>query len=128
MVSRTSEAPLYRMNAATPRPIKPSRRVKPDSFVSTVAARTAAVVMTSLRASAAVASRVSDSMSVPILWLSLAIQSLTRMEAASTATMTQLKSTAVGCSTFAKLSFSSSTPMTRIMTETASPARYSYRA
>ena len=86
------------------------------------------MVMTSLRASAAVASRVSDSMSVPILWLSLAIQSLTRMEAASTATMTQLKSTAVGCSTFAKLSFNSSTPMTRIMTETASPARYSYRA
>ena len=56
------------------------------------------------------------------------IQSLTRMDASSTATMSQLKATSVGCRTLAKLSFRSSTPMTRIMTETASPARYSYRA
>ena len=103
-------------------------RTKPVSFVRIVAARTAAVVMTSLRASAAVASSVSESMAVPICRFSLLIQSLTRMDAISTATMSQLKATSVGCRTLAKLSFKSSTPMTRIMTETASPARYSYRA
>lgn len=34
----------------------------------------------------------------------------------------------VGSSVLAKLSLNSSTPMTKIITETASPARYSYRA
>lgn len=70
----TSIAPLYKMNAATPIPISPSMRAKPVSFVRIVAARTAAVVMTSLRASAAVASSVSESMAVPICRFSLLIE------------------------------------------------------
>ena len=62
---------------------------------------------------------------VRLRWL---IHSLTRMDATSTTTVSQPKLTGVGSSVLAKLSLNSSTPMTRIITETASPARYSYRA
>ena len=100
----------------------------PVSTVSAEAASTVPVAMTSLRASAAVAISVSDWMVWPMRRLSTLIHNLTRMETTSTAAASQPNCTGVGCSTLAKLSLSSSTPMTKIMTETASPARYSYRA
>ena len=92
------------------------------------AASTAAVEITSLRASAAVARSVSESIKTPILWLNRLIHSLTAMDATNTPADNQPKLTGVGCSTLSALSLSSSMPMTRIMTETARPARYSYRA
>ena len=57
--------------------------------------------------------------------LNIAIHSFTAMEAASTPTVTQLKSTGVGEKIFSTLLLSSSTPMTRIITATISPERYS---
>ena len=50
------------------------------------------------------------------------------MDVTSTTTVSQPKLTGVGSSVLAKLSLNSYTPMTKIITETASPARYSYRA
>ena len=61
----------------------------------------------------------------PTSRLKAAIHSFTRIEAASTATATRLKSTGVGCRIFSRLLLASSTPMTKIITATASPARYS---
>ena len=64
----------------------------------------------------------------PMVRLKPLIHSLTRMDAASTATVSPLKTTGVGCSTLTTDSFSSEKPMPRMVTLTASPARYSYRA
>ena len=128
MVSLTSIAPLYKINSDTAMPISPSSRAKPVTWVSTAAIKTTLVVITSLRASAAVASSVSESMRRPMVRLRWLIHSLTRMDATSTTTVSQPKLTGVGSSVLAKLSLNSSTPMTKIITETASPARYSYRA
>ena len=90
--------------------------------------RTALVVSTSFRLSAAVAIRVSEPMRWPMVLLKRLIQSLTPMDAASTATLSQLNTTAVGWSTFRTDSFSSESPMARMVTQTTRPARYSYRA
>ena len=50
------------------------------------------------------------------------------MEATSTATVSRLNCTAVGCSTLTTDSFSREKPMPSTVTLTTSPARYSYRA
>ena len=90
--------------------------------------RTAPVVSTSLRLSAAVAIRVSELIFLPTARLKPLNQSLTRMDAASTPMLSQLNATGVGWSTFRADSFSSERPMARMVTLTTRPARYSYRA
>ena len=119
--------PLHKINSATPRPIQPSSSspVRPET---TLAASTAAVEITSLRLSMAVASSAAEPMRLPTFLLKAAIHSFTPMESSSTATVTRLNSTAVGDRILPMLERASSTPMTRIITETASPARYSMRA
>ena len=89
--------------------------------------RTAPVLMTSLRLSAAVASRVAERISRPTWRLKAAIQNFTRMEAA------RIRMDAIpvvmgsGERIFWMLVFASSAPMSRIITLTASPERYSVR-
>ena len=89
---------------------------------------TALVEMTSLRLSAAVAIRVSDSMIRPTRRLKKLIHSFTRMEAHSTPTVSRLKPTSSGWRTLPADSFSRLRPMAIIMVLTARPATYSYRA
>ena len=127
-VSITRPQPEIRMNAATPTPIRPSSTSQPVTRHSTAAMSTALVLSTSLRLSAAVAMRVSEPMIRPMVRLKPLIHSLTRMDAISTATVSQLNTTGVGCSTLTTDSFSSEKPMPRMVTLTTSPARYSYRA
>ena len=86
------------------------------------------MVSTSFRLSAAVAIRVSELMRWPMVLLKRLIQSLTPMDAASTPTLSQLNTTAVGWSTLSADSFSRDRPMARMVTQTTRPARYSYRA
>ena len=119
--------PLYRMNSATARPIQPSS-TRWVAWPSASAASTAAVLMTSFRLSVAVACRVEEPMRLPMARLNTAIHSFTPMLPTSTATVSQLKATGVGCKILSRLVRASSKPMTMISTETASPARYSMRA
>ena len=86
---------------------------------------TALVEMTSLRLSAAVAIRVSDSMVRPTRRLKTLIHSFTRMEAHSTATVSRLKPTSSGWRILPADSFSRLRPMAMIMVLTARPATYS---
>ena len=99
MVSLTSIAPLYKINSDTAMPISPSVG-QSRSQVSMAAIKTTLVVITSLRASAAVASSVSESMRRPMVRLRWLIHSLTRMDATSTTTVSQPKPTGVGSSVF----------------------------
>ena len=115
------------MNSATARPIQPSS-TRCVACPSTSAASTAAVLMTSLRLSVAVASSVAEPMRLPMVRLNIAIHSFTPMLPASTATVSQLNATGVGCKILPKLVRASSKPMTMISTDTARPARYSMRA
>ena len=124
IVSRTRPTPLTRMNTATAAPMYPSS-VNPVARSISAAIRTADVEITSFRLSSAVAMSVVDSILRPILRLNIAIHSLTAMDAASTPMLTQLKATAVGERIFSTLPLSSSTPMTRIITATISPEKYS---
>ena len=57
----------------------------------------------------------------PMVRLKPLIHSLTRMDAISTATVSQLNITGVGCSTLTTDSFSSEKPMPRMVTLTTSP-------
>ena len=86
---------------------------------------TAPVVSTSLRLSAAVAIRVSEPMVRPMVRLKPLIQSLTKMDAASTPTLSQLNATGVGWNTLTTDSLSREKPMPRMVTLTTRPARYS---
>ena len=124
-VSRTMPMPPYKMNTATPRPITPSTRAMPVSLVTNSDTSTAAVEITSLRLSAAVAISTSESIMQPMRRLKAAIQSFTRIDAASTATLSQLNAAICGCQILPRLSLPSSKPMTRIITETARAAIYS---
>ena len=101
---------------------------QPVALHRMVESRTALVVSTSLRLSAAVASSVSEAMRCPTVRLKRLIQSLTAMDAASTPMLSQLKMTGVGWRTFTTDSLPSERPMARMVTLTTSPARYSYRA
>ena len=127
-VSIISPQPDQRMNAATATPMRPSSTSQPVRWERTVDRSTALVVSTSFRLSAAVAIRVSELMRCPMVLLKRLIQSLTPMDAASTPTLSQLNTTAVGCSTLSADSFSRDRPMARMVTQTTRPARYSYRA
>ena len=84
--------------------------------------------MTSLRLSAAVASRVGEWMVRPSFLLKAAIHNLMRIEAARMAMVRTEKSTGSGLRIFSTELLTSSTPMTRIMAATISPAIYSMRA
>ena len=86
------------------------------------------MVITSFRLSAAVASRVSEWIFWPRLWLKADIQNFTRIETPRTRAGTRPKRMAWGWKIFSRELLPSSTPMTRIRADTASPARYSYRA
>ena len=97
-VSRTSNAPLYTMNAPTAMPTMPSRST-PVRCEMMAHASTTPVEITSLRESTAVASSVVDEMRRPIARLNTDIGSFTRMESTSTATTARLNSVAAGLST-----------------------------
>ena len=103
----------------------PSMTFQPVTRQRMVESRTAPVVSTSLRLSAAVASSVSEAMRWPTVRLRRLIQSLTAMETASTPRLSQLKTTGVGCRTLPMDSLPSERPMARMVTLTTSPARYS---
>ena len=112
------------MNTATAVPMKPSSS-SPVKCAISVAMSTAEVEITSLRLSSAVAISAPDSIFLPMPRLKRAIQSLTAMDMSSTITVAQLNTTPVGCRIFSTLLLSSSTPMTRIITATIRPERYS---
>ena len=124
-VSMTSPQPDQRMKAATATPMMPSSRAQPVRLQTTVETSTAPVVSTSFRLSAAVAIRVSEPMVRPMVRLKPLIQSLTRMDAASTPTLSQLNATGVGWNTLTTDSLSREKPMPRMVTLTTRPARYS---
>ena len=105
------------MKAATPTPMMPSMTSRPVALHSTAESRTTPVETTSLRLSAAVASRVSDWMASPTVRLNRLSQSLTAMDG--------LKPTGSGWSTLRAESLSRLRPMAIIMVLTASPATYS---
>ena len=81
-----------------------------------------------MRLSAAVAISAPEWMRPPTFLLNRAIQSFTRIEAASTPTVTQLKVTGVGARILPRLVFPNSSPITSTITATARPDRYSNRA
>ena len=115
------------MNSATARPIQPSSRqcVSAETASET---STAAVLITSLRLSAAVASSAAESIRFPSVRLNEASHSFTAMDSTSTAAVTGLSAVSCGCRIFSTPLLASSSPMTRIITDTASPAMYSMRA
>ena len=124
MVSRTSEMPLHTTNPPTASPTQPSRS-KPMTRDSTAAARTASVVMTSLRESTAVASSVVDAIFLPSPELNAAIHSFTSTEARSTATIAGANSVGEGCTSFSTEECKSSRPMAVTRVATTRPLRYS---
>ena len=95
---------------------------------NTHAARTAAVVMTSLRLSAAVASSVSEPIAFPSDRLNAIIHSFTPMESSSTATSAGENEMGCGCKMRSNDDRASSAPMTKISAATARPEMYSMRA
>ena len=88
-------------------------------------ASTAAVLMTSLRESIAVAVSVSESMRRPMVRLNTAIQSFTTMESASTATSAPENSVGVGAMIFWMDESVRLMPMVSTSAATTRPARYS---
>ena len=119
--------PLHRIKHATARPIQPSS-IQCVTCAIPHAASTAAVEITSLRLSMAVASSAAEPMRLPRLRLNAAIQSFTPMESSSTAAETALNDMGAGCRMRSTPERASSAPITRIITDTASPTRYSMRA
>ena len=112
------------MNAPTAKPAQPSRST-PVTLEMMAAASTAAVAMTSLRESTAVAMSVVDEMRLPMRRLKNAIQSFTRMESTSTAATTALNSAGDGARILSMEDRISSMPMTTMSAATAKPERYS---
>ena len=88
-------------------------------------ASTAAVLMTSLRESTAVASSVSELIRRPMERLKAAIQSLTAIESTSTATSAPENSVGLGAMIFCTELQARLIPMASTSAATTSPARYS---
>ena len=115
------------MNSDTAMPITPS--ILTSYKCSTMeAASTAEVVITSLRLSAAVASRAFEFILLPIFRLNSIINSFTNMEAHSTHTAVSENSIGSGLINFCTELLPSSRPMKSIITATVRPAMYSIRA
>ena len=127
IVSFASPAPLYRINSATIKPTIPSTLQLVTASI-TAASSTAAVVKTSLRLSAEVASKADDWIWFPSRLLNTASHSFTAMEPARTSTVTAEKLTGEGAKIFSTEDFANSKPMTTIIAATASPDKYSKRA
>ena len=125
-VSRTSRRPLTSTNAPTARPTQPSSRT-PVAHETIEQARTALVVMTSLRESTAVASRVSDSMRRPSVRLKAISQAFIAIETSMTATSGRPNETSRGSRMRSMPERTSSTPTEVTSTATTRPARYSKR-
>ena len=88
----------------------------------------AAVVITSLRLSCAVARRAVEPMRRLSPPQNSAIHSFTRIDAPRTAKLRAENATGSGCRIFSKDERASSAPTSRISTETNKPERYSMRA
>ena len=93
-----------------------------------VESSTAPVASTSERLSAAVACITTESMRLPMVRLKVNSQSLTRMDAASTPTVTQENAASSGWMILSMLVLISSKPSSRMMKATTSDAMYSMRA
>ena len=97
----------------------------PVACSTSAAIRTAVVVSTSFLLSAAVASRVVESILFPIRVLKIIISAFTRIDAIRTIIESRENSTVTGWSTFSKELFASSNPINKIITATVRLARYS---
>ena len=124
IVSRATPMPDQRIKSATRRPVQPSS-LAPVSFPMRQEASTAPVASTSLRLSAAVAESAAESIVFPRLRLNAAIQSLRRIDPASTSTRAGENSTGSGCKILDAEVLTSSAPTSRIIAATQSPERYS---